>query len=144
MSEVENPANPAYSRPRQDAQLPYQCGYCDKPVPCRVERDWGGFCNVCGVSLPDDQGGSAVTEELERVAKAALALEPAKRNALLVLLPLYMGMFAAVTALLVMLPGVNLFVPGQPVTLANLVWVAVGGGLFTALAFFHAGIEPPQ
>lgn len=119
------------------------CAACSEIAGTPVGRDWGGFCVGCGMPLPDPEG-SAAEVEVAAIGEALRQVPAGRWMALLKMLSFFGAIFALCTGMLLVAPGPAL-VPGTPLTLANLVWLAVCGPIFLYIAVlcsgFHLGPE---
>lgn len=115
------------------------CAACSEIAGTPVGRDWGGFCVGCGMPLPDPEVSEAALE-IQGLSETIRAIPADEWVGLGQSLAFYGGLFAVCTALLFMWPGPAL-IPGTPLTLANLVWLAAGGPLFLYIAYLTSGFR---
>ncbi len=119
---------------------PAVCSVCKTAIG---ERDWGGFCPECGFSLPDRED-SMVEAEVGRILGQVKSVPGSSWWALIRSTAILMPLFLLMTFMLLRSPGMPTFIPGTPVNIPNIIWLATGLPLFGILIVASSGFELPE
>lgn len=108
----------------------FRCQYCGYSS----SSDWGGFCPDCGFQMPD-RDGSPTLEEFDRIGRELRQIPGHRWFSLVKSAGVFMAIYALLTGVLFTSYCATALIPGTPVNLPNLVWLAAGAPIFLYLGY---------